>query len=195
MGGEAEKFLESDFNQCFEQMRHYDSQIFSILKFQFAGYSALIGLTLGIIKFGDTKELDFRFPMTVFLIVGLAIGTFLYAMVLRNRVYFVHLARYINEIRSKFLAQKPLGVENESKMYTNCKFPQFFNFRSSQAWHLYILSALNGSLVWVVGVINKSITCAWLFFFLLFLTQLILGVIYLQSREGKSTNRSVFGKN
>ena len=32
---ESLKFLERDFNQCFMQMRHYDSQIFDILKFMF----------------------------------------------------------------------------------------------------------------------------------------------------------------
>mgnify|MGYP001603832446 CR=1 FL=1 len=32
---EALKFLERDFNQSFQQMRHYDAQIFDILKFMF----------------------------------------------------------------------------------------------------------------------------------------------------------------
>lgn len=49
---EAVKFLERDFNQCFQQMRHYDSQIFDILKFMFTGYTALIGVALGLYKFG-----------------------------------------------------------------------------------------------------------------------------------------------
>lgn len=39
---EAVKFLERDFNQCFQQMRHYGSQILEILKFMFTSYSILI---------------------------------------------------------------------------------------------------------------------------------------------------------
>lgn len=39
---EALKFLECDFNQSFQQIRHYDSQIFDILKFTFTGYDQSI---------------------------------------------------------------------------------------------------------------------------------------------------------
>lgn len=45
---EALKFLERDFNQSFQQMRHYDAQIFDILKFMFTAYSVLIGVALGL---------------------------------------------------------------------------------------------------------------------------------------------------
>ena len=48
---EALKFLERDFNQCFQQMRHYDSQIFDILKFMFTAYTVLIGVALGLYQF------------------------------------------------------------------------------------------------------------------------------------------------
>ena len=38
---EAAKFLERDFNQCFMQLRHYDSQIWNICRLdltRFGGY-------------------------------------------------------------------------------------------------------------------------------------------------------------
>jgi len=194
MTDESIKFLESDFNQCFEQMRYYDSQIVGTLKFQFAGYTTLIGLTLGIIKYGEVKEVDFSFPISAFLIVGLIIGVLLYAIMIRNRVYFVHLARYINEIRSKFLSSKPLGIENTSKMYTNSTLPQFYNFRSSQAWYVYIVSTFNATLGFMLGIINYSQIVAWIIFFFLIILQLSSGILYLCSREGKTIEKSVFGK-
>ena len=46
------KFLEGDFNQCFQQMRHYDSQLFDSVKFVTTAYVGLIGIGIGIYEFG-----------------------------------------------------------------------------------------------------------------------------------------------
>lgn len=45
---EYSKFLERDFNQCFQQMRHYDLQITGLMKFTFTSYTALIGIAFGL---------------------------------------------------------------------------------------------------------------------------------------------------
>ncbi len=125
-GKEALKFLQSDFNQCFEQMRYYDSQIFNILKFMFTGYSALIGISLGFYKFGLEKEIDLSIPIISALSIGLILGFFMFALTVRNRIYFVLVSRYINEQRGFFLQFKPLGFNNQTKMYTNRFQPLFF---------------------------------------------------------------------
>lgn len=62
------KFLERDFNQCFQQMRHHDTQIFDILKFMFTAYTVLIGAALGIFK--ANLQVDFTIPIIISLING-----------------------------------------------------------------------------------------------------------------------------
>lgn len=100
---EALKFLERDFNQCFQQKRYYDAQIFDILKFLFTAYSAIIGIALGLYQFYLKEGKDLSLPAVAVLAVGLILGLFMFALAVRNRVYFVHVARYINEQRNFFL--------------------------------------------------------------------------------------------
>jgi len=193
------RFLESDFNQCFEQMRHYDSQIFDILKFMFTGYTALIGVALGFYKFGLQESVDLSVPVIAVLLVGLILGLFMFTLAIRNRVYFVQVTRYINEQRGFFLQCKPLGFNNKSKMYTNHLQPPFFNWRSSQAWFMYIIAFLNSTLLGVLlFVLFNSYIHRWkvvmISSFVLFLVQLVAAVFYLKSRENKSASKAVFGE-
>lgn len=193
---EAIKFLERDFNQCFLQMRHYDSQIVDILKFMFTAYTALIGVALGLYQLGIRESKDLSLPAMSALTVGLIIGLFLLSLVVRNRVYFVQVTRYINEHRGFFLRHKPMGFENKAQMYTNYKQPPYFNWKSSQSWLCYIGASLNGTLFSVLIYIFNP--CHWLGImgggFILFLLQIIVAVVYLKSRENKSASKAIFGK-
>lgn len=193
---EALKFLERDFNQCFQQMRHYDSQIFDILKFMFTAYSALIGVAIGLYQFGLKEDIDLSPPAIAALGVGLTLGLFMFALIIRNRVYFVQVVRYVNEHRGFFLKLKPMGFENKSRMYTNPGQPPYFNWRSSHSWLCYIVSALNSFLLGVLLFILYP--CAWKIVtsgsIILFAVQLTAAVAYLKSRENKSASRAVFGK-
>lgn len=147
---DAVKFLERDFNQSYQQLRHYDSQIFDILKFLFTAYTALVGVALGLYKFAIEKSVDLTTPAIGALAVGLLLGLFMFALLVRNRVYFVQVTRYINEQRKLFLDIKPHGFENVSKMYTNPKAPGYFNARSSHSWMFYIVATLNAILLGVL---------------------------------------------
>src|SRR5713101_4326952 len=86
---EAAKFLDRDFNQCFQQMRYYDGQIIDICKFAFTGYTAIVGAALSLYKYGSDKGSDFRSPAVAMLAIGLLLGLCLLALMARNRVYFV----------------------------------------------------------------------------------------------------------
>jgi hypothetical protein len=193
---EALKFLDRDFNQSFQQMRHYDAQIFDILKFMFTAYTALIGVALGLYQFGLKESKDLSLPAIAALIVGLILGLFMFALVIRNRVYYVQVTRYVNEHREFFLKHKPLGFENKSKMYTNYRQPPYFNWRSSHSWLYYIVAMLNsilfGILLYIVfsgawkTVISESLLLCGI--------QLVIAVAYLKSRENKSASEAVFGK-
>lgn len=193
---EALKFLERDYNQCFQQMRHYDAQIFDILKFMFTAYTALIGVALGLYQFGLKEAKDFSAPAIGALVVGLLIGLFMFALSIRSRVYFVQIVRYINEQRGFFYQFKPMGFEDKVKMYTNHKQPPYFNWRSSHLWLNYIISVLNSILLGVLLYI--VLPCSWKTVIggtlLLFIVQLIIAIVYLKTRENKSASKAVFGR-
>jgi len=192
---EALKFLERDFNQCFQQMRQYDSQIFDILKFMFTAYSALIGVALGLYQFGLKENTNLSLPAIAALAVGLIIGLLLFAFIIRNRVYFVQVVRYINEQRGFFFNYRPMGFENLSKMYTNYNQPPYFNWRSSHAWLCYIVAALNSILLGTLLYVLYP--CTWKLVIVgttaLFFLQLVIAIKYLKSRENKSASKAVFG--
>jgi hypothetical protein len=193
---EALKFLERDFNQSYQQMRHYDSQIFDILKFMFTAYSALIGVALGFYQFGLKEKIDLALPAIAALMIGLVLGLFMFALVIRNRVYFIQVTRYVNEQRGFFFKYKPIGFENRAKMYTNYKQPPYFNRGSSHSWLCYIVAFLNSILFGVLLYILylSSWTPAMVGCLILFILQLTIAITYLKSRENRSASQAVFGK-
>ena len=194
---EAAKFLERDFEQCFQQMRHYDAQIFDICKFAFTAYTAVIGAALAIYKYGIDRSIDYNAPAIGILAAGLLLGVCMTALVVRNRVYFVFVTRYINEHRHFYLSIKPLGFENRTRMYTNSNLPPFFNWRSSQTLLLVVLSGLNSFLLGTIIFLYRG-DQNWFWVLatggLFWLGQTISAVAYLKSREKKSASRAIFGR-
>lgn len=195
---EALRFLERDYNQCFQQMRYYDSQVFDILKFMFTAYSVLAGVSLGLYQFGLKESKNLTLPAIAALIIGLLLGLFMFALAIRNRVYFVQLARYINEQRGFFFQHKPHGFENKSKMYTKHTQPPFLNWRSSQLFLTYILATLNSALFGVLIFISFTAWWKWCLVMIasivMFAIQILIEIIYLRSRENKSSSEAIFGK-
>ena len=201
MGKEIDnsKFLEHDFNQCFQQMRHYDSQLFDSVKFLTTAYVGLIGIGIGLYEFGIKECKDFTIAVISSFLFALLFGLFMFMLIIRNRVYYVHVTRYINEIRKTFLEKKPLGFKNKSGMYTNYKQPPFFNWRSSQAYLMYVIALVNAILCGaIIFVWFYEESCCWLRTLCgagtLLLLQVGIGIFYFKSREGKSASKSVFGR-
>jgi len=190
------RFLERDFNQCFQQMRHYDGQIIDIVKFALTAYATLAGAALAFYKYGIDKCLDYRFPAIAVLIVGLLLGFILLVLVIRNRVYFVLVTRYVNEHRGFFLRDNPLGFPNMTRMYTNAKQPPYFDRWSSQLILLYGLALLNSGLIGVILYIFVGSLKYYMFAYgvLFFIVQLVFTYAYLQFCEGKTASKAVFGK-
>lgn len=197
---EGARFLERDFNQCFQQMRHYDDQLWQICKFAFTGYTTVLGVAVGLHQYSMEKQVDLYPAAIAVLSVATALGLLFLALTTRNRVYFVVTTRYINEQRRHFLAQRPLGFPNATKMYTNPEQPPYFNWRSSQAWFLYIIALLNAVLVGALTfiILKSAPTVQWrvavAFLIGTFLFQLIVCVAYLTSREKKGAGKAVFGR-
>jgi ABC-type branched-subunit amino acid transport system permease subunit len=197
---EAAKFLERDFNQCFQQMRHYDSQIWEICKFIFGAYTVLLGAAIGVLKFShENTNTDFSPVAIVIISVGFLIGIFMYCLTIRNRVYFVFVTRYINEHRRLFLSSHPLGFLNESGLYTNPKQPPFFDWKSSQMWLAYLIALLNSILITFMFFSKKMEYSSigyypFVLLFSVFLIQIAIAAIYLKSRENKNASEAVFPK-
>jgi hypothetical protein len=195
---EAAKFLDRDFQQCFEQMRHYDDQIIDVCKFAFTAYATVLGASLALYKYGVERGVDYRWAAGAILLVGLLIGLSLFCLAIRNRVYYVVVTRYINEHRAFFLRNRPLGFENKTRMYADPAQPPFFHWRSSQSLLLYVLSILNALIFGVLAYMasdylnsrHKTLIVLTLAFLI---TELLFGISYLNSRETKSASRAVFG--
>jgi len=187
------RFLESDFNQCFQQIRHYDGQVVGICKFAFIAYSSVITSALGIYKYGLEKTIDLRLPACAIISTGLIICLFFFGLIIRNRIYFVRIVRYINEVRSLFFGHRPMGFENRAGMYTDCCKPKFWNWHSSQLWVSYMLAFLNTTLLGVVLYIRVSGWALWKAIIIIlacvacYVMQVILGVVYLKRHDNKST--------
>lgn len=192
---EAINFLVNDYNQCFQQMRYYDNQIMDILKFIFTMFCGTITIALTLYQIGMKTELNLIVPGMAILIVGLIVGLFMLMIVIRNRVYFVQVTRYINEQRNLFFGIKPLGFSNRSKIYTDPTKPDFYDWKSSQLWSARTIAFFNSVLI---GVLVYLCTLSWknaiVSLIILLIFELLLSKSYLKTREGKSAEHAVFGK-
>jgi len=188
---EAIKFLESDFIQCFQQMRHYDEQIMNLCKFAFLSYSSITGAAIGLYKFGIEKDVDLLFPASIIVGIGLIVGLLLFCMAMRNRVYFVRVSRYINEVREIFVKHNPMGFENKSRMYTDWRKPMFYNLYSSQLWVCYMLAFLNAILVGALLYMQVGWCSRWK---VLIITSCLVGLLFLQIAAGNSYLKSYENK-
>jgi hypothetical protein len=195
---ENAKFLDRDFIQCFTQMRHYDSQMVDVCKFAFGAYTTAVGASLALFKYGLEAKVDYAPAAQAILMVALLLGIAMVSLIVRNRVYFVIVTRYVNEHRGFFLSSAPLGFQNHTRMYTNAHQPPFFDWRSSQSLLLYILCVLNtgllGTLIYMFspGALGSGRIVVPVAAFLL--VELGWAVSYLLSRERKSVGKAVFGK-
>jgi hypothetical protein len=189
----AKKFLELDFVQCFTQMRHYEAQNLDLLKFTFIAYVALIGVAVGLYQFSKKENIDLIPVSTAILSIGLLFGVFMLSLIVRNRVYFVVVARYVNEHRRHFLKSKPLGFENRAKMYVSTDRPHFFNWRSGQSFQFYLLALLNSTVGTGILFPYIPLWCDVIVFVLALAAQLTAAILYLKSREPLSADAAVFG--
>ena len=196
---EAAKFLERDFNQCFMQLRHYDSQIWNICRFAFIAYIAILGTAVSMYQYSLDKDFDLMPAAMSILGAGFVLGLLIYGLAIRTRVYYVVVCRYINEHRKLFLEAKPLGFENSSGMYVNPTAPAYFNWRSWQSG-LYCIIAFLNALLPALLVFYYLDGNAWRWswavtlWIIIALLQIRIGIAYLKSREGKGGSQVVFGK-
>ena len=184
---EKVKFLERDFNQCFIQLRHHDSQIWNVCRFAFTAYIAILGTVIAIYQYSTEKGLDLIPAAIVVSATGFVLGLQIYTLALRNRVYYVIVCRYINEHRQLFLSSNPLGFKNSTRMYTNPSYPQYLDWNSWQCWLSMIIASLNSftcglTLFLFFHETSYSFLLAVIAGVVALLIQVTSGVAYLRSR-------------
>ncbi|MBK6629396.1 MAG: hypothetical protein IPJ87_01630 [Flavobacteriales bacterium] len=156
---EAVKFLERDFSESYGQLRHYDTQITDLMKFSVTLYIATLSAAIGVYQFSLEKGFRLDLAVKALLISGLLAGLLMLWLLVRSRVYFVRVARYINEHRHFFTRVKPLGFPNDSAMYTDAKYPKYFSWGSSHSVFAYVASAMNASLLATLLFVHFSVSC------------------------------------
>jgi hypothetical protein len=190
------KFLEADFNQCFEEMRHLDTQTVELCKYAFFAYASVTPVAVGLYQFGLEKGIELNGIATIILGIGLIVGLFMFGLAVRNRIYFVKVTRYVNEIRDCFLKESPMGFENKTEMYRDWHKPAFYNWHSSQVWFSYMVGLLNSVLLAALIYMNVECSFGWRFLAVtlgalgLFGAQVVTEVVYLKQQDRKSEKKN-----
>ncbi|MGB3477829.1 MAG: hypothetical protein WBB67_01570 [bacterium] len=177
-------FLIADFNQCFEQTRHYNTQIVNTLKFITTFYTAVCGLVWGLFQYSIKKNIDIKSALIIALCVVLLFGIIILIFAVRNRVYFVKCMRYVNEQRGYFLSRISPKFANKSGMPVDPAKLKYFNWSSSQSWLVYIISLMNSLILGLfLFILVNRVDVALLSGICLFIIQLLLSICYLCSQD------------
>ena len=200
----AKEFLIHDFDQCNEQLRHYDNMNWDITKFSFV--ELVVGITAiwAIYDFAKTPVnanfyLSQNYLKVIPMILGICYVFSLLASLLisRNRMYYTKVARYINEHRRFSLELKPMGFSNSSKFYTSLNNPPTFNTWSTQLVSLYVLQLVSGILfggilfcifLQYIGNVGFTYGMASLGGLLSFAGNLWINIAYMKNQDGEPDN-------
>jgi hypothetical protein len=134
-----ENLLVQDFSQCYQQLREYNAGARRILELGVGGTTTVVAAYAALVgKFGPTKPV-MLIGATLLFLAGTG-GAILLVSLARNRVYFVTVARYINEIRSAYLEHAPGGVTNRAGIWANPSKPDLYDSASTQTTEISFFS-------------------------------------------------------
>lgn len=205
---EAIRFLGRDFGESFTQLREYDRQLWEITKFSFLQLVGSIGAVWAVFSLASGKDAPtmltslWKLVGSIILIISGLFGLLAVQYILRQRVYFVATARYINDHRDFFLSTMPIGFRNRSKYYTNYKQPKAFDKGSTQLLSTYFICVVNslvfgfgvGLLAHYLGMAPASAAILGVVIWLASATlEIAHSVIHLRSKQDMSTDQDVFG--
>ena len=175
------EFLKLDFQECFEQMRHYDRLVWQVAIGIFSLDAAILAVVFNLLK---TKYFSLKILGLFIILGGCIIGLFALWFLLKNRIYYVKVARFINEVRKHYLERKPLGIKNMAGLYTNPEYPKYNNLFSSQLASVYIIIIMN-SFYLLIGTIflTKSLVVSTLVFTAFLIFQLAITICFLSLKE------------
>ena len=142
---DAAAFLISEYEQCFEHMRHYDGIEISFIKFALTGYVALGSAMFALFKYMEGATYR-DIVIGGILLSALCVGLVILTLMLRNRVYFVVVARQVNSLRNYFLNNMERDFIKYNKCYIDPYFPRAFSPFSTYTLLFTIVALLNGAL-------------------------------------------------
>jgi len=178
--------LVADFQQCFEQMRHYDSQFILAIKFLYTLYVGIAGASYVLVT---ARQEEYGTIMAAGLLCfGAIVGVLFLYYLLRTRVYYTRVARYINEIRLSYLRLSPMAVENKAGIYTDPAKPRAFSPASTHIILMCFTSLCNASMFAGSSALLEQIPGPHKFlvlgiFFIALLSQLSFLTWYLWRRD------------
>ena len=173
-----------DYSNCFEQMRYYDIQINDYIKYILTFYLTVLGGIIAIYGIDSiSKESITPYLKFGFLFIGI-IGIAFLLIIIRNRIYFVKIARYINEIRGKAFTQ--LNIKDSINTYIDKSKPKYYDIFSSQIMlaHICILSNCIFFTLFLCYIISNIILLLIISIFIIIIHELLL-YKYLNAKENK----------
>lgn len=165
-------FLMQEFNQCFTQMRHYDSKRITLAQYAFSFYSAIVTATIALNKFFyyERNIYNIDFSLTLLLLLGSVIGFAIVVILVRNRIYFVMVAKQVNSIRNTLLNLSSLSqIKFDNFCPTNTNKPKLYNVESTHLKLIFLLSLINSVFLCFAGFFMLRFTDGptWLYFLVL----------------------------
>jgi len=195
---EAVAFLGRDFDQAFSEKRRLEDQIWDVCKFAFTVQGTMIGLAVGVYRYSLGADTNLVPAALVLLAISLAVGAFLIQLMVRTRIYFVVVSRYINAQRLYFSTAEAPGTASLSWYYHDPAQPTYFSWNSTQIWATFLVSFFNaavaGTLLFLLAHpgANRDILSV-VALVLTFLVQVIGVLRFLRSKEGRSAAVAVCG--
>ncbi|MFZ5942165.1 MAG: hypothetical protein ACOYXB_16480 [Bacteroidota bacterium] len=172
-------FLISEYQECFSQMRHYDSNTNEILKLCFTFYAGVITLALGVYQFIYQKNPNDNislFYISLILFLSFIVGLIVAILVVSNRKYFVKVARQVNNIRNYY--SKNID-DFENKLPVDNKSPKAYNTKSSQMIIILLLVLTNSLILFfatysMLRYLDSCLRFTFYFGFILSITYFLL---------------------
>jgi hypothetical protein len=193
------EFLLFEYQECFNHMRHYDSVEIDFIKFSFSGYIALVGGSFALLQYLKGTPQGKLYVATV-LFLGFLGGIILLAFAVRNRSYYVIVARQVNTIRKYFLENSELDFINHNKCYLNDKKPQNFNPKSTYTFLITLLILFNSVILSGAVWLLVKYLMAPIFIWLIGIATIIISAVlqfkfsidYLRKCDNKSADEAIF---
>lgn len=173
---DAIQFLNTDFAQGNNQIRHYDIQIQSMFKFMITIYTTILGSSITILKIPNHTNL---LPLVIFILsVSIILGLFFEWYVVEIRFYYVKTARFINQIRKNYQDEIKDDIKDDitddTRYYTDPHEPKFLSLSSSHIILLIVICLING---FAAGVLLKVL---FTYISLILLVCLVIVLLILQ---------------
>ena len=136
-------FLAQDFDQAFLEKRRFQQQLWDVCKFAFTMHSAILGLAIEFYRYSPDTSINVLPAVQLLLGLALLVGSFLVFLMIRTRVYFVIVTRYINAQRAFFLSRDESGFVDPTGYYSDSSKPDYLNWTSTQTVATLLVALFN----------------------------------------------------